>query len=707
MENEVKKRRLKRIGLGILVGTLFGMRGLQSAEAVNNEWWTDTPETLVTGQIKTTDIEDNETIGTVDNYYIINGNGKLGLNNRENAILTVSQGTVNYSEVNGGIIEVSAHGYSDHTNFGSTNHTTVRGGGMLWVMGTAKDNQIYDSTLYVANAGFFWPHNGDVEAPAIGQDNYLYGKSKQLVSLKGKVINTELNDSSAQTIYDTGIGIDTTVNDTSYSWIKEGGKAQGYLNVNDNGIVYLDTGLVGGGYAENITLNGADTRLNLRTIGADSSGAIKNLTGTGAVQFTPFPVTRDASMNFATLNVQNLSGALRFVMRTDIVGDENGDNYGDILNITGTTGGGHKIYVLNSGSSESTGTETLKIIKTADGQGIFSLNQNVELGGYEYSLEKKSKDWFLVGNKKASSSTSAAVNVFSGSYLMTYAETQTLFQRLGNLRQEEKGNIWAKAFGGEFTSSGDGFLSGYSMNYGGLQVGADKKFELKNKDHISVGGFFGYANGNLDYGVGNGSIDSKTLGAYGTYMTSSGFYTDLVLKHNWMKNDFSVLDSAGEPVSGGKVNTKGFSGSFEVGKRYHLDRQEKQGWYLEPQAQFSASNQSGGTFRSSNGLDVQVGGYTSLLGRVGANLGYEVKKGKNPINGYFKISRVHEFDGDRDYQLNGSVETTSYGDSWWTWGLGFTGQIHNKHNLYFDIERSSGGQFSQPWAINGGYRFTW
>ena len=89
MEIEVKRRRLKSIGLGILAGTFLGMGGMKSAEAINNAWWTDTPETLVTGQIKTTDIEDNETIGTVDNYYIINGNGKLGLNNRENAILTV------------------------------------------------------------------------------------------------------------------------------------------------------------------------------------------------------------------------------------------------------------------------------------------------------------------------------------------------------------------------------------------------------------------------------------------------------------------------------------------------------------------------------------------------------------------------------------------------------------------------------------------
>ena len=706
MEIEVKRRRLKSIGLGILAGTFLGMGGMKSAEAINNAWWTDTPETLVTGQIKTTDIEDNETIGTADNYYIINGNGNIGLNNRENAILTVSQGTVNYSEVNGGIIEVSAHGYPDHTNFGSTNHTTVRGGGMLWVMATANDNKIYDSTLYVANAGFYSPHSGDPAAPAIARDNYLYGKSKQLVSLKGKVFNTELNDSSTQTIYDTGIGIDTTVNDTSYSWIKEGGKAQGYLNVNDKGIVYLDTGLVGGGYAENVTLNGGDTRLNLRTQ-AGGSTTVDNLAGTGGVQFTPFPTTR-AALNYGELKVGNLSGSLRFVMRTDIVGDENGNNTGDLLNVTGTTAGSHKVAVLNSGSTNATGDENLRIIKTADGNGNFSLNQNVELGGYEYELEKRGTDWYLHGARRPTSSATAGANVFSGGYLLNYAETQTLLQRLGNLRQEEdEGNIWAKAFGGEFNSSGDGFLGGYSMTYGGLQVGADKKFELKNKAHISVGGFFGYANGDLDYGLGNGSVDSKSLGVYGTYMNGNGFYTDLVLKHVWMKNDFSVLDSAAEHVSGGKVNTNGFSGSLEIGKRYHLNRKEKQGWYVEPQAQISGGHQKGGTFDASNGLKVEVDGYTSLLGRMGANIGYEVKKGKNPVNGYLKISRVHEFDGDVNYQLNGSKETTSYGDSWWTWGLGVTAQINKKHNLYLDIERSSGGQFSQPWAINGGYRILW
>lgn len=54
-------------------------------------------------------------------------------------------------------------------NFATTNHTTVRNGGMIWVLGTANDNKIYDSTLYVANAGFYYPHNGGKDVPALGK----------------------------------------------------------------------------------------------------------------------------------------------------------------------------------------------------------------------------------------------------------------------------------------------------------------------------------------------------------------------------------------------------------------------------------------------------------------------------------------------------------------------------------------------------------
>ena len=246
------------------------------------------------------------------------------------------------------------------------------------------------------------------------------------------------------------------------------------------------------------------------------------------------------------------------------------------------------------------------------------------------------------------------------------------------------------------------------MNYSGLQVGADKKLSLKNgKGDLYLGGMFGYSKGNLEYQTGHGSIDSKTLGIYGTYIAPSGFYADLALKYGWMKNDFKVLDTAGNRVTGEDMNTDGLSASLEVGQKIHFNKTAKEGWYVEPQAQISMGHQSGGSFHASNGLRVDVDSYTSTLGRLGINAGYEVKSGKNPVNVYAKASYVHEFDGDVGYRMNGIAEQTSFGDSWWTYGVGITAQINKKHNVYLDIERASGGQFSQPWSLNGGYRFSW
>ena len=262
--------------------------------------------------------------------------------------------------------------------------------------------------------------------------------------------------------------------------------------------------------------------------------------------------------------------------------------------------------------------------------------------------------------------------------------------------------------GGKFKSNSDEFLSSYDMSYSGMQVGADKKITLSNnKGNIYIGGMFGYSKGNLDYGVGSGSIDSKTLGAYGTYIAPTGFYADLVLKYGWMKNDFKVLDTASDWVTGDDMSTNGLSASLEIGQRIHFDRKKKEGWYFEPQAQISMGHQSGGSFNASNGLKVDVDSYNSTLGRLGLNVGYEVKSGKNPINLYGKASYVHEFDGDVGYRLNGSQEQTSFGDSWWTYGVGVTAKFGQKHNVYLDIERATGGQFKQPWSLNIGYRFNW
>lgn len=440
------------------------------------------------------------------------------------------------------------------------------------------------------------------------------------------------------------------------------------------------------------------------------------------------------SDGFSTLTTDVLSGTDgNFFMRTDLQALQ-----GDLLvaKDTGTHGGIHKITVANNGSAAVTGDERLMIVDTTTGNGIFELTNVVELGGYQYDIRQVPEDqmdWELAAKRnlaedKLPSTSAEAVQLFSGAYLLNYAENQTLIKRLGDLRKnnffqegekDRERAVWARVFGGEFTSSSDGFLHGFDMDYWGVQAGYDKRIDRDDKKGVVyVGGFLGYSKGNMDYlKSGSGSIDSKSLGAYWTHIHRNGFYADAVFKYNWMNSDFKTLDSAGLGVKGDDINTRGFTASLELGRRYFFDKtddngekikvENREGWYVEPQVQLTLGHQNGGRFTLSNGLQIKSDSFRSVLGRAEVHLGYEVKSGKNPVNVYGKLGVMKEFDGDVDYYLNGSPEKTSYGDTWKLWGVGVTAQFSQKHNLYLEVEKATGGQFNQNWGVNGGYRFQW
>ena len=574
--------------------------------------------------------------------------------------------------------------------------------------GTSQTVSIDNSQIVSSGSYAMQLEKGELQLDVSGEDALMKGKSGGLRAI-GVTDNTHLVAEFSQGAQLEGqvvsdysskqAKVDLAVN-TGAQWIgdaKTSGTSTIDITLSDDG--YWEGGVIGYGVS-------ADISESTWKMTKDSIIDSLHLTDQGVVTFG----TDLSDGEYGMLAIEELSGSGGlFKMRTDIVGGQ-----GDLLFVASPLSGVHNVSVVNNGSALSTGYETLTIIQTTNNNAIdyFTLLAPVELGGYQYKLGANlidPADLELYSIRRASSTGSASVNIFSGAYLLNYAETQTLLQRMGDLREgESKGNIWARAFGGKFNSSSDGFLSGFDMSYSGMQVGADRKIILKdNQGELYVGGMFGYSKGNLDYGMGSGSIDSKTIGAYATRIAPNGFYADIVLKYGWMKNDFKVLDSAGDRVTGNDISTDGFTGSLEFGRRIHKDKTTKEGWYVEPQVQFSVGRQSGGSFTASNGLRVDVDSYKSTIGRIGANLGYEVKSGKNPINIYAKASYVHEFDGDVEYHFNGSSEQTSFGDSWWTYGLGVTAQINKKHNVYLDIERSSGGQFKQSWALNGGYRFSW
>ena len=426
---------------------------------------------------------------------------------------------------------------------------------------------------------------------------------------------------------------------------------------------------------------------------------ITELSGQGDITFTNF--TR--SNNFGELVIENLKGASTFNLRTDIASQQSDKiiiSKSSDANRTVSAEGTHTINLINNGSAQTTGNEKLTLVEIDDNAtntAEFKTNHDVELGGYQYSLNKDGKDYVLTG-KPITSSAMASAGFLNANYLMNYVETQTLLKRLGDMRTSGKfGDVWLRGFTGKLDSFSGGKLSKFDMSYHGFQFGADK--QLSENSPLVIGAFVGQTYGNPDYKNGDGSLRSFNTGIYATYLDNSGFYIDGVVKYDRQKNHFKVKDTANNRIQG-TGHSNGLGLSMELGQKFKIND-----FYIEPQTQFSYSHQNGNSINASNGLKVKLGNYNSLIGRASALLGYEFNSDENSINIYAKTGIVREFDGDTYYKLNNHKESHSFKGNWWNNGVGINANFNQKHNIYLDLESSPGNKFDLL-QVNGGYRYS-
>ena len=429
--------------------------------------------------------------------------------------------------------------------------------------------------------------------------------------------------------------------------------------------------------------------------------------------------------NAMTLTADSLAGNGVFEMRTAI-----GTNLdSDLLKITGAqqAKGNHQIIIndQHTGSATITGNEKIKLVETNGGDAKFSLvSSAIDIGGYEFNTldefgNSNGSDWILSASSNSGTGTKPgskpnltntaknAANILNSNYLMSYVETQTLLQRMGQIRTDDtaSGKVWGRIYTGKLSSFNDKRLSGFNMDYYGLQLGLDRKLNY-DKVNLYYGVMGGLSRGEVDHNVGDGSTKSYSLGLYGTLQSQNGFYLDGLVKYMHMTNKFNSMTAGGYHVKG-DGNTNGFSIGAEVGKRIHLSGagNADEGWYLEPQAQLTYSHQDGATINATNGLRTRLGSYNSLIGRASLILGYTIQNNKNPVDIYFKTGYLREFDGKTSYTFNRvAKEKYDFGGNWWDNGIGINVRLNGKHHIYGDMVYSAGNKFNQK-QINAGYRY--
>ena len=290
--------------------------------------------------------------------------------------------------------------------------------------------------------------------------------------------------------------------------------------------------------------------------------------------------------------------------------------------------------------------------------------------------------------------TNAAVSDMGSISLMTWRqENNDMNKRLGELR-DSKGQhgAWARMARGESKYGAQNVKNQY--NY--YQVGYDEK--LSTDPHWTVGVALTRTEGNSTFRDGTGENNHTGVAVYGSYLGDNGSFIDLIAKYARMDNEYKTIGGVGDA----DYKTNGYSVSAEYGKRFTKDN----GLWIEPQVELTYGTVGSVNYLTSKDTSVRQDGIDSFVGRIGFALGKNIKAG----NVYARASYLYDFDGDTNVTFSKGGVTRSFeqdlGGGWWEVGIGSNINLSDATHLYFDVEKTYGGDVATPWQWNLGVRYS-
>lgn len=521
-----------------------------------------------------------------------------------------------------------------------------------------------------------------------------------VVQLKGKIIAGKTAvDRVFSESYDVMVDADSTKNvisanllnsDSYFTGINEFGNSGSEINLN-----------FANGAKWNMTDSSPVTDLEI------ADGAVVDMTYSNT----------DAGSEFRELIAKSISGEGGFI-NMNIDASANTDN-SDRVYIDGTHSGTHYITLNNvdkSGMYDAAGTV---LVSVNDEQGEFLAKPDEgTLYWNKYTLDRLDKtdgetvtdgyntDWILAEVEQTDDPTTS-VDTILGANALNYhtwlLESDKMMKRMGDLRhngEDEKG-VWFRVRGSKISRDDS---AAFENKYTTYELGYDT-LDKETEDYKRyAGAAISYSDGSSSYEHGSGENSGKAISFYSTTMRNKGHYLDFVFKVVDMDNDFSVFDTNSNNITGAMDN-QGISLNVEYGRKKDLGNK----WYIEPQGQLTLGYLGGDNYRLNNGVAVEQGGISSLVGRIGFNIGRDLDE---KTNLYLKANLLHEFLG--DYSLDMTDTATgdtlhkdgSFGDTWGEIGIGAAIQTGKNNHIYFDVEKTFGGDFEKDWGWNAGVRWT-
>lgn len=413
----------------------------------------------------------------------------------------------------------------------------------------------------------------------------------------------------------------------------------------------------------NLALNNGVVNLDSNNFAGDNAVKIENLEGTGG-----------------TINTNNVDNNISINSKAADMS----------LTVNGT-----KEVTDAIASGNASLQDLADVVKSNDKSAADSVTSDANdiIGGYSAEVDSNGK---VVVNtvKTIENTTNRAISDMANISLMTWRqENNDMNKRLGELRDSEgEHGAWARMACGESKYGSQNVKNRY--NY--YQVGYDEK--LSTDPNWTVGVALTRTEGTSTFARGTGENKHTGFAVYGSYLNDNGSFVDLIAKYARMDNDYSTI---GTGVGDASYETNGYSLSAEYGKRFTKDN----GFWIEPQVELTYGTVGNVDYLTSKGARVHQDSVDSLVGRLGFSLGKDIKQG----NVYVRASYLYDFDGETKATMSGAG-TASFeqdlGGGWWEVGVGTNINLSDATHLYFDVEKTYGGNVATPWQWNGGVRWS-
>ena len=557
--------------------------------------------------------------------------------------------------------------------------------------------------------------------------------------------NTIVNQNGLLIIYE-GIANNTQVNAGGSLYMELDGRSSGYLNIVRGGTMHIsntDYRLVdvttndpadpGNVSIENMNVAGVvtieptwlyspreDFAPTPSTVGPSLITKINNLVlQDGYIDLIAYGPGAQPNR----LEINNLSGQGNFGITTQLA-----DNMGDFIHIANKASGQFGLMVNDSGKEPHT-ANPLTVIHANSGDASFSLlntNNAVDLGVYQYKLYStksgESTDWYLntapvnAGDQQASgnanssgsgtvsrtlsSSAKGVLNMAAAPRHILSAELSTLRQRQGDLSLDKAGNagVWAR-YTNDTSRLSDNKNVGFKNTLNGLEIGGDKQIDL-NQGKLLVGVFTSYSNSDVKFNDGgNGEIRSYGGGAYLTYLDTSGFYIDSVLKGNHLSNETRTQMSSGNTGTG-SYSQNAITASLESGFSIPV----YQDYALAPYAKVQYSKIGSADYTLSNGMKTHIDNSDSVQGELGTLFSTKFSSGEMVLKPYAKLAIAREFIKSNKVDINDIGFNNDFSGNVGKYGLGLDAAITNYASVYAEVDYQNGNKVETPVRVDAGFR---